>query len=199
MTKTHCAKAKRVGFWRWRRSPLRRRSDRLEAWIVLVAWTLALLGGLLAALVTRGAVEDDLAARRAQVHSVSAVLTEEAPRTAPVPTYGFSDDKVWAKVRWAGADGSTHTGTLRVEPGTAAGARVTGWTDHTGRLVLEPASPTEAWLQTVLFSVAAATGAGAVVLVGGRLARGCLDRRRLAEWDAEWARVGPQWRKRMLG
>ncbi|WP_267883703.1 hypothetical protein [Streptomyces sp. NRRL S-646] len=42
-------------------------------------------------------------------------------------------------------------------------------------------------------------GAGAVVLVGGQLVRGRLDRRRLAEWDAQWAQVGPQWRKRMPG
>jgi len=199
MTRTHRAKAQRVRFWRWRRNPLRRRSDQLEAWIVLAAWTLALLGGLLAALVTQGAIQDDLAARRADVHSVSAVLTEDAPRIPPVSTYGYSDDKVWAKARWVAADGSMHTGTTRVEPGTALGTRITAWTDHTGRLVLEPAGPTEAWLQTALFSAAAAMGAGAVVLAGERLVRARLDRRRLAEWDAQWARVGPQWRKRMLG
>lgn len=199
MMKTHRAKANRVRFWRWRRNPLRRPSDRLEAWIVLAAWTLALLGGLLAALATQGAVQHDLAARRADVHSVSAVLTEDAPRIPPVSTSGYSEDKVWAKVRWVAADGSTHTGTTRVEPGVAVGTRVTAWTDHTGRLVLEPASPTEAWLETVLFSAAAALGAGAVVLAGERLARGRLDRRRLAEWDRQWAQVGPQWRKRMLG
>ena len=166
---------------------------------MLAAWTLALLGGLLAALVTQGAIQDDLAARRADVHSVSAVLTEDAPRIPPVSTYGYSDDKVWAKARWVAADGSMHTGTTRVEPGTALGTRITAWTDHTGRLVLEPAGPTEAWLQTALFSAAAAMGAGAVVLAGERLVRARLDRRRLAEWDAQWARVGPQWRKRMLG
>ncbi|MGW3115802.1 Rv1733c family protein [Streptomyces sp. NPDC001107] len=199
MTKTHRAGAKRVWFWRWRRNPLRRRSNRLEAWILLAACTLALLGGLLAALATYGAVQDDLAARRADVHSVSAVLTQDAPRIPAVSTSGYSDDKVWAKVRWVAADGSTHTGTTRVEPGTAVGTRITAWTDHTGRLVLEPASATEAWLQTALFSAAAAMGAGAVVLAGERLARGRLDRWRLAEWDAQWARVGPQWRKRMLG
>ncbi|RPF30910.1 hypothetical protein [Streptomyces sp. TLI_185] len=166
---------------------------------MLAARTLAVLGGLLAALATQGAVQDDLAARRADVHSVSAELTEDAPRIPPVSTYGYGDDKVWAKVRWVAADGSTHTGTTRVEPGTAMGTRVTGWTDHSGRLVLEPASPSEAWLQTALFSAAATVGAGAVVLVGGQLVRGRLDRRRLAEWDAQWEQVGPRWRKRMLG
>ncbi|MEU2879366.1 hypothetical protein ABZ651_24505, partial [Streptomyces sp. NPDC007070] len=33
-----------VRWWRWRRNPLRRTSDVVEAWLLLVAWTLAVLG-----------------------------------------------------------------------------------------------------------------------------------------------------------
>ncbi|MYS43445.1 hypothetical protein GTY23_19820, partial [Streptomyces sp. SID5998] len=46
-----------VRWWRWRRNPLRRTSDVVEAWILLVAWTLAVLGGLVAGLLTAGAVQ----------------------------------------------------------------------------------------------------------------------------------------------
>ncbi|MGX1912681.1 hypothetical protein ACWIID_28040 [Streptomyces phaeochromogenes] len=45
----------------------------------------------------------------------------------------------------------------------------------------------------------AGLAAGAAVLGCERLARSGLDRRRLRDWGAEWARVGPQWRKRTSG
>ncbi|WP_159053394.1 hypothetical protein [Streptomyces regalis] len=42
-------------------------------------------------------------------------------------------------------------------------------------------------------------GAAGAVLLCGRVVRAGLDRRRMGEWDADWARVGPRWRKRMTG
>jgi hypothetical protein len=35
-----------VRWWRWRRNALKRRIDVVEAWVVLVGWVFALLGGL---------------------------------------------------------------------------------------------------------------------------------------------------------
>jgi hypothetical protein len=35
--------------------------------------------------------------------------------------------------------------------------------------------------------------AAAVPFVGGRVLRGRLERRRMDQWDAEWARFGPLW------
>lgn len=65
-------------FWRWRHNPLRRRSDRVEAWIVLATWIIALAGGLLAGELAGAWLEDSLAARRAGAHRVAAVLTTAA-------------------------------------------------------------------------------------------------------------------------
>jgi hypothetical protein len=42
--------------WRWRRNPLRRRSDVVEAWLLLAAWTIALVSGLIVGLLTADAV-----------------------------------------------------------------------------------------------------------------------------------------------
>lgn len=39
----------KVWLWRWRRNPLRRRSDALEAWIMLTAWAFTVLGGAVTA------------------------------------------------------------------------------------------------------------------------------------------------------
>ncbi|MFD4975749.1 hypothetical protein [Streptomyces sp. NPDC058424] len=36
-------------------------------------------------------------------------------------------------------------------------------------------------------------GAAAVPFVTGRALRACLERRRLDQWDTEWARFGPLW------
>ncbi|MEV7082965.1 hypothetical protein AB0N88_31200 [Streptomyces sp. NPDC093516] len=199
MTQTPRRNAARVRWWRWRSNPLRRRSDRVEAWIVLLSWCLAVLCGALAAPVAAGAVRDALAAERAQARPVSAVLTERAPRTPPATSDGSGGDTVWATVRWTAPDGTGRTGRAEAEPAAAAGRRVTVWTDRAGALVEAPLSATEAQFQAVGTGVLAGAGAAAAVWACGRLARRRLDRLRLERWDAEWARVGPQWRRRMTG
>ncbi|WP_037898965.1 MULTISPECIES: hypothetical protein [Streptomyces] len=190
MVRTGRTRVRKVWWWRWRRNPLRRRSDRLEAWLVLATWTLALLGGLLAGAGAAVGMEDDLAARRAALHAVSAVLVGKADRTAPVTADG-SEETVRARVRWTSLDGSTHTGVTRVAPGTGAGTSVTVWTDRQGDLVRAPLTVAEVRLQSVLTGVLVAAGTGAVVFGGGHWARLRLDRRRLRDWEAEWARVAP--------
>ncbi|MFE2134660.1 hypothetical protein ACFW9X_15865, partial [Streptomyces sp. NPDC059466] len=69
-----------VWLWRWRRNPLRRRSDALEAWIVLVAGALTVLGGVLAGLLATQSVEHGLARQRTEWHSVLALLADDVPR-----------------------------------------------------------------------------------------------------------------------
>ncbi|WP_282703542.1 hypothetical protein [Streptomyces sp. CC219B] len=185
--------------WRWRHNTLRRPSDRLEAWIVLATWILALVGGLGTAQLTGDRVADSLAERRDRAQPVSAVLVEDAP-TVPVTTgEGFSNSTVWAKVRWTDTDGAPHTGRAQVDPGSEAGTSVTVWTGTTGTLVAPPPTAMEAEFQSVLAGTLAGLAAAGTVVGCGRLARFGLDRRRLHAWETEWARIGPQWRKRMYG
>ncbi|MFI6492573.1 hypothetical protein [Streptomyces sp. NPDC050564] len=180
----------KVWLWRWRRNPLRRGSDALEAWIVLVAWALTVLGGLFAGLAATQTVEHGLAQQRAEYRSVPALLTEDAPDASATETGG---DLVWAKVRWTAADGSPHAGQARVFAGTIAGTSVTVWTDPHGRLVTRPATASQAQLRASLVGVLVGVSAAGVPFVGGRLLRGRLERRRMERWDAEWERVGPLW------
>lgn len=194
MASTRRATVSRVRFWRCRRNPLRRHSDVVEAGIVFATWSLALLGGAFAGHAAAIAFDQDLAAQRAEVHPVAAVAAEDASVLPPITT-GFDDGKVWAKVHWTTADGVIHTARTEVEPDARVGTRVTAWADSTGdRLVSEPPSPTQVRLEAAGTGVLVASFAGSVVLTGGWLVRRRLLRLRLAEWDAEWKRVGPQWR-----
>ncbi|MEU5439870.1 Rv1733c family protein [Streptomyces griseofuscus] len=198
MARTPPTTVARVRLWRWRHNPLKRHSDVVEAWIVLVTWALALLGGVLAGVVAAQATDSAFAARRAQVHAVSAVLTDGAAK-APPGGSGYEDGRVWAAVRWTDAVGEVHIGQAKIFPGSPVGSRLTVWTDHTGRIVSPPPSGTGATLQVVLTGVLVAPPAGATVWAGGWLIRTRLLRRRLAEWEEEWEQVGPEWRKRSGG
>ncbi|MEV0223231.1 hypothetical protein [Streptomyces sp. NPDC050704] len=178
----------RVLLWRWWPNPLRRRSDALEAWIVLAAWTLTLLAGVLAGLATARSVEHSLDRERAEWRAVPALLTERAPGTT---TTGA--ERVWARVRWTAADGSAHTGQTRVEAGSTAGTAVTVWNDRDGRLATRPATEAQADLRAALVGTLAGMSAAVLPFAGGRTVRGRLERRRMEAWDAEWEQVGPQW------
>ncbi|MFI5689372.1 hypothetical protein [Streptomyces sp. NPDC051636] len=182
----------KVWLWRWRRNPLRRRADTMEAWLVLGAWLLTVLTGVLSGLVASGSVEHGLARERAEWRPAVARVTAKMPGKAN------PDERVWATVRWTVADGSSHTGQARVAPGSKAGTPVTVWTDPQGHLVTRPASVSQAHLRAGLIGTLVGVSAAAVPFVTGLTLRGRLERRRMAEWDAEWARLGPQW-GRMTG
>ncbi|MFD4623265.1 hypothetical protein [Streptomyces sp. NPDC058475] len=180
----------RAWLWRWRRNPLRRRSDALEAWIVFVAWALTVVGGALAGLAAAHTVEHGLARERAEWRSVPALLTEDAPESSDTESGG---DLVWTKVRWTAPDGSPRVGRAKVFAGTTAGTPVTVWTDPDGHLVTRPATVSQARLRASLVGVLVGVSAAGVPFVCGRLLRGRLERRRMEQWDEEWQRVGPLW------
>ncbi|MEU0007240.1 hypothetical protein ABZ079_23910 [Streptomyces sp. NPDC006314] len=192
MTRTPPTTVSPVRLWRWRRNPLRRHSDVVEAWIVLATWVLALVGGVLAGVVAAHASDAAFSARRAQMHTVSAVLTDDAAKT-PLAGTGYDDGRVWAAVRWTDADGSVHTDRAKVFPGAPAGSRLTVWTNRADRVVSAPVTGAAADLQAALTGALAAPLAGAAVWGAGWVVRSRLILRRMAEWDEEWKQIGPRW------
>ncbi|MDH6622974.1 hypothetical protein M2271_000761 [Streptomyces sp. LBL] len=183
----------KVWLWRWRRNALKRRADEVEAWVVLGAWALTFLVGVLAGLGVARTAEHGMARERVEWRPVMAHLTEQAPGTVAASPGRASSERVWAKVRWTVPDGSEHTGQARVDPGSSFGTPVTVWTDPEGRLVTKPATAAQARLRAAMTGALIGFGAGAVPFVGGRVLRGRLERRRMEQWDAEWARFGPLW------
>ncbi|MEU6912869.1 Rv1733c family protein [Streptomyces olindensis] len=176
-----------VRCWRWRHNALKRRIDVVEAWVVLAGWVLALLGGLVAGAMAAGAVDRAVERQRAESREVTAVLVEDAP--GPSPARAASDHRVWGKVRWTAPDGSAYREEARVPPRAPAGSTIPVWVDRDGDLTTPPVSPGEAWLHTTVGGVLAGALTGGAVLGAAWVARLCLDRRRMAQWDAEWERI----------
>jgi hypothetical protein len=184
MAASRCPK---VRLWRWRRNPLRRPSDLVEAWVVLTAWVFALVAGLAAGVVTAQAIEETADRQRAQVREVSAVLVEDAENRGPARV--APDHRVWVTVRWTAPGGSTHVDEARVPYGSRAGSAVTLWADGAGQITTEPLTEGETRLHGIAGGVLAALGLGATVLGAAWVVRLRLDQRRLAQWDAEWERI----------
>ncbi|TKA09454.1 Rv1733c family protein [Actinacidiphila oryziradicis] len=178
-------------FWRWRHNPLRRRSDVAEAWVVLTTAVLMAVGVPLAGALSAAGVGHALLSQRQNRHRTSAVLTEDAEHVVS-GAYVLAR----ATVRWTASNGTVRTAKTQVTSGSKAGTKTVIWTDGQGRLTDEPPTSGQAYAQSVLAGALAA-GSVTVLLLGGReVLRLRLDRDRTAEWEREWAQIGPEWSKR---
>ncbi|GAB2803439.1 hypothetical protein GCM10027073_39980 [Streptomyces chlorus] len=201
MGRTCSARPRRVWLWRWRSNPLRRRSDVIEAWLLLATLVLTLFAGAVTGLVVAGTVDRSLAERRAASRTAPAVLVEDAADALPSPVTedGSGDGRAWVKARWRAPDGTSRTGRAEADPGDKAGSVVIVWTDGAGRLVSEPPGGADARFQTVMAGLTVAAATGGMVVLGGWLVRFRIRQRRSEEWEAEWRQVEPSWRRRMSG
>lgn len=181
----------KLRWWRWRRNPLKRRSDVIEAWIVLAGWVSALVVGFWAGLGAAEAVERAADRDRAESRAVSAVLAEDAKDASP--SRAVSDLPVRATVRWTAPDGTPRTDEARVPPRTPAGSHVTVWTDKRGYVTSEPLTEGEMRLYAALGGTVAAVGASGAMLGVAWVTRLYLDRCRMRRWAADWERVDARW------
>ncbi|MFB7599698.1 hypothetical protein [Streptomyces sp. NPDC056160] len=179
-----------VWLWRWRRSPLRRTSDVVEAWILLAAWVLAVVGALVAGLLTAGAMQQTAEHTRARSHPMTAVLVQDGPQGNARPAGGAL---VWGTVHWAEPDGTGHTNRARVPATATPGSRITVWTNGHGALTSPPASAADTAFQSVLGGLWAGTATVGLVAGGAKLAQSRLDRHRFDQWADEWARMDTRW------
>ncbi|GFE18951.1 hypothetical protein Sgleb_69980 [Streptomyces glebosus] len=175
----------------WRRSPLRRRSDVAEAWLVLVTAVLIALGAPAAGLAAAHAVDDGTGQERQGRQSVSAVLTENPPARIGVDVSGGVGARVHATVRWTAADGAARTGVTTVSPDLRAGDRTTAWLDRHGALVRDPVTPRQATGESIAVGTVAGTSAGLLLLGAQRTGRALLNRHRYGQWEREWAAADP--------
>ncbi|CAM5308507.1 hypothetical protein ACFYZI_30940 [Streptomyces griseorubiginosus] len=188
----------RVRGWRWRRNPLRRRSDVVEAWTVLAVAVLLLLAAPLAGAVVGWWAHGDAQAvadeQRADRHRVRAEVTGQVPDSPPT-VQGGRERSYRVAVRWTEA-GATRTAIARVPAGTDRGDTVDVWFDSRGRSVAPPPDGTAIWQHTLTMGACGAGGAIAVILLGHSVVRAAAHRHRLSEWERDWALTEPQWTRR---
>lgn len=189
-----------AGVWLWRRSTLCRRTDLAEAWIALTAVALLLLAVPVVGVAAGSAAYGELSAlvreEHARLHRTWATATQpvDRPPTAPGgehPGEGTEDYPVPAF--WTGPDGVTRTGTVHASRPLDPGERFRVWTDGEGRITPPPMTHGAAVTHAVAAGLVAGALTGVAVEAGRRAAMGRLLRRRYAQWDDEWARIGPDW------
>jgi hypothetical protein len=180
-------------------NPLRRGSDRVEAWVRIGLIVLFLIASPLAA-AALGQLTSAASARAAQAqaaseHQVTAVLDHRVSKSSNDPLYG-SAEFAWAGARWTAPNGQQRAGQVPAPVGSSAGRHITIWVDSAGRLVYPPIG--EGQIASRVIAVVALTPAllGLVLLGVLWVIRRWLDRRRMGEWAAEWSAVEPLWTKR---
>jgi hypothetical protein len=105
-------------------NPLRRASDRAEAWIRIGLLAIFLTAGPVAALAAGGWAAHmrtaEVSARTAQVHPVRAVLLQPAPAAVGLAAADLGGE-VWVRARWESPGGTARTGEILAPGGSPAG------------------------------------------------------------------------------
>jgi hypothetical protein len=174
------------------RNPLRRRTDKIGACVAILLLAGFLIGAPLLSVAAAGwATRAGASGQRAERswRQVSASLVRP-----PVISVGGVSGYSWVPARWTAPDGRARTGEIPVSTALAADHTIRLWVDAAG----SPTGPPHhrSVVADEAAASAVATGALGIVLLG--LAWACrrpLDRRRLTDWEAGWAAVGPQWTK----
>ncbi|MFD5518809.1 hypothetical protein [Streptomyces sp. NPDC127066] len=184
-------------WWRWRRNPLRRRTDLAQAWVA-VGLLLTVLGGIPATMFLVGDTayrhhRETARHQAATRHEITAVLTQDAPRH-PEPGSDEAEEALYpVTVRFTDTRGHTRTAKADVEPALTEGSTVDVWVDTGGRITDPPLTADQVRDRTMVWAVLA----GVAVPFPGAAAYGCavraLERRNLARWNTSWAETAPRW------
>lgn len=176
-------------------NPMRRRSDRIKAWGRLTALVLLLVGCVNAVVVGHTAYERRLAVQRVDArvgYRVTGHVVSDPSAAVSPDGYPIRDA---VRVVWHDRAGKRHAQVV-IAPIDAS--TVPLWVGADGMASTRPATRGTA----VIAGMAAGfyrvfmTGAGlAVILLVISLV---LNRRRMAEWEREWASVEPGWRRQTL-
>lgn len=160
------------------RNPLLRRTDRLEALLLLVVLASLLL--IPAAAIVGAEVLD------ARDHQYAAQAQVRHPVTATVTgaTHDPNSEGIVVHVRWAAAAGE-RTGSFRHSAPLNVGQRVEIWVDRDGNLVRPPTPRWHAGVDAVVTSVLIVLTCGAAMSLVVGSVRSRLDRARDAAWERD--------------
>jgi hypothetical protein len=171
---------------------LRRTSDRLEAWLML----LLIVAFVPLAVLATSAVAHSVGNAGARelrpgvpLRQVTAVLLPGAPAAGASPTGSAWS---WEPARWT-ADGVTHTGNVPIAPGTPPGMTIPIWVNPAGQAQLPPLTAAQVKARAALAAVVTPPVVALLLWLAWRGLRWRLDRHRLASWARAWSQVESQW------
>ena len=167
-------------FGLFRRNPLLRASDRLEALVLALAVMVSLLAVPVAAAVGT-AIHDSRRDVYAQQHHNRHLVTATITDDAAAQNISRTNTATMA-ARWSAA-GTEHTGAVTAQSATEPGDHVAIWVDNNGALTDEPTPTTRAGVDAVtaaLFMWAGVTAAAAILFAG---TRAVCDRIRAIRWQ----------------
>ncbi|MDX3077075.1 hypothetical protein [Streptomyces sp. MI02-7b] len=193
--------ARSVLAWRWRRNPLRRRSDVFEAWAGLTTACVIALGapaaGWAAGATVGSTLRETVRAEHAQRTQRPAVVLRAGPREvsdSDPETGQVREERRLAVVRWTADDGRSHTANVLISADRGKGDRISLWTDRAGRAPAPaPLDPGTADTHATLAGIGTFLAACVLGLMARQSLMWHLMRRRLAEWEREWAAAGQSW------
>jgi hypothetical protein len=188
---------RRVRFVRPAGNALRRRTDRIESAIVAGLLAFFVLAGPAAAIVAGSLVDHAMLGQARAEQSwrrVTATLTHPDARRLEASASNWVVQS--ARASWT-VGGRTHTGwiPLAAPPGKARTASV--WVNSRGALTGPPSAYADLHLAVGLAALSAVLAVAAIVFLAGVATRLVLNRRRMAEWDAAWRAIGPQWSRQL--
>lgn len=170
------------------RNPLIRTSDRVEFWMRRVLMIVLVVGLPLAGFVAgRATYKSSMLTVQAQ----SADRQQVGARVMSVSEH--VGQMAQAQVRWTDSRDTGRTVTALVKPDTSEGSTVRVWVDRGGTVVGPPLTRTRAVADGWFVGGMAVTSVAAGAFVTRAGMRHVLDRRRFAQWDAEWDLVEPMW------
>lgn len=179
------------------RNPVRRTSDKLETF--LLTGSIVAVAAAAPFVVPAVSGVGHAAAVRAQVseqatrHEIRADLLQRAADGGD----GYSSaSQVLARADWRAPDGTLHSGVVTAPGGAPKGSPVTIWTDAHGNLSGPPLDAGQIAGQSDLAGAAAAGGLVLLLLSETAVIRRILERRRMKDWDSDWATTEPRWTKR---
>ena len=180
------------------RNPLRRGTDRAEAWIRIALVLAFLIGAPLAAWgagswaesVAPTAVHLQLAGE----HRVPAKLLRNVPGDSD---QWFTVRLAWVKARWTVPGGPVRTGLVQAPVGSRAGSTVPVWLDRSGRPTAPPLPPSQIRGWVLMMAVLAPAALALLLLAVGAVLGRILYRRRLSSWGQAWSAIEPQWTRRL--
>ncbi|MGY0022048.1 Rv1733c family protein [Streptomyces sp. YJ-C3] len=190
-----------TGLWRWRRNPLRRRTDLAEAWVALVALMLIVVAapvvGVVAGSLSRDALYRSVQEQRSLRHQVTATVVQKVaqpPLDSDPETSTARDAHSRVIATWKAPDGTAHRDRVIAALNTPhTGDTFPLWIDGRGQVVGRPLDRTTATTHAVLAGFGAAVAVTGLVEGTRRLVVWRMVRRRYARWDQAWDIAGPDW------